>query len=95
MNGTPENPSYPEKIPDELIIKHLQQELGVKESYIQELEHTISKLNTDQDREIRKEIKSEEIFKNLKQQLSKSKKENTTLRKSISELVIRISALKS
>lgn len=95
MNGIPENQSYPEKIPDELIIKHLQQELGAKESYIQELEHTINKLNIDQDRDIRKEIKTEEVFKNLKKKLTKLEKENATLRKSISEFAVRLSALNS
>lgn len=37
----------PEKIPDYLIIKNLQKELGQANSYIEELEETVKKLKTD------------------------------------------------
>lgn len=79
--------NFPEKIPDEFIIKDLQKKIGQLESYILELEHTIDRLKVEDGRNIRKEIREGEVYKNLKQQLSARKKENESLRRSISDLI--------
>lgn len=82
------------KIPDYIIIKNLTAELAKKEEYIQELEDKIQDLSRGVDTAVRKEIKSESAYKDLRKQLEKSKSENTSLRKQISELVIRLNSTK-
>ena len=86
-NGIQED--KPEKIPDELLVKYLQIELGKKEAYIQELEFKLSLQGSEQAKEIRKEVRASEMYQNLKKQLDKANKELARLRKSLSELASR------
>lgn len=88
LNERDESP--PEKIPDILIIKELQVQLGKKESYIQELESKLSKEAVETRRQLKKEIQKEAEYKKIKTDLDKSKKENENLRKTISELVTKM-----
>ena len=62
------------KLPTEVLLKRRNQEVGELKSYVQELEHDISILKkeksqmTGEEREICKEVKSEEMYRNIKQQ---------------------------
>lgn len=78
------------KIPDHIIIRNLRTELGKKETYIQELEEKIEQISRGADAVARKEAKKDAGYKNFQIQLDKAKAENTSLRKQLSELVIRI-----
>jgi predicted nucleic acid-binding Zn-ribbon protein len=80
----------PMKLTDDIIIKELRKELGKSESYIAELEEKLKSENTDEAREIRKEVKAEEIYKALRKERDAVKKENVNLRKTISELIVKL-----
>lgn len=92
LNEREEN--LPEKIPDALINKELQIQLGQKESYIQELETKLNKENTESRRQLKKEIQSEEEYKKIKEELRKAKKDNDNLRQTISDLVTKLNQKK-
>ena len=87
----------PEKIPDLVIIKELREELGKLKSYIDELEDKL-KQGLIQEREAlqkenskkRQEIMKEELYKKIKSDNSKLKKEIIKLRENISDLVVRL-----
>jgi len=84
----------PEKIPDYIMLKELKKQLGEKESYIEELEDKIKQMtisyNQELDRDARKQVKSETLYKQLNAQLEKEKKTNNNLRATISELVTKL-----
>lgn len=80
----------PMKLTDDIIIKELKKELGKSEAYIQELEERIKKLMTDCDKNVRKEIKAEETYKALRKERDAAKKEIVNLRKTISELIVKL-----
>lgn len=77
----------PDKIPDYLIIKGLQQKVGGLESHILELEDTHKKDLQEEKREIRKSIQAEEIYTQIKKENAKIKKENLNLKQTISDLI--------
>jgi len=80
----------PMKLTDAIIIKELRKELGKSEAYIQELEEKIKNLKIEYDKEARKEIKAEEIYKALKKERDAAKKEIVNLRKTISDLIVKL-----
>jgi len=77
----------PEKIPDYLLVKQLRVELGKLEAYIDELKEQLRQKDVQTNRDLIKEIKSEEHYKQLKKKLANYEKENLNLRKTISGLV--------
>lgn len=77
----------PEKIPDFLIIRSLNIELGKKEAYITELEHKLKEKATKESQELARDIKSEEAYRKIKADNIKLKKENINLKKTISVLI--------
>jgi len=83
---TEENVS-PDKIPDFLIIKGMRVELGKKEAYIEELEHKLKLKATKESQELTRDIKTEEIYRKIKEENTKLKKENLNLKHTISDLV--------
>lgn len=80
----------PEKIPDFIMLKELKKQLGEKESYIQELQDDLQRKETDINRELKQQIKSQEMYKSLKDQLDKAKKEIKNLRSTISDLIVKL-----
>ncbi len=98
----PEDTSAPPmKIPDHLLIKELRKQIGGLEAHIDELQDTHAKevkalkaqilaLEQGQDKKLRKEILTEETYKAVVSANSKLKQEVLSLRKNVSELIIRI-----
>lgn len=80
----------PMKLTDDIIIKELRKELGKSEAYIQELEEKIKTLEIDDERQVRKEIKAEETYKALRKERDAAKKEIVNLRKTISDLIMKL-----
>lgn len=85
----------PIKLTDEMIIKNLNREIGEKDSYIQELEDRLSKEKLEHDKQIRKEVKADDMYMSLKKQLAAAKKEIVSLRVQISDLVTRLNKKES
>jgi vacuolar-type H+-ATPase subunit I/STV1 len=87
-------PSFdqPEKIPDILLNKELQVQLGEKESYIQELEDNLRKGKTEGARQLKKEIQSEELYAQQKKKIKALEKEVVNLRKTISDLIVKLNS---
>lgn len=77
----------PEKIPDYLLVKHLRVEIGKLEAYIIELKEELAQRDIQENRTLKKEIKSEEVYKQLKKKLTNYEKEILNLRMTISKLV--------
>jgi len=77
----------PDKIPDFLIIKGMRVELGKKEAYIEELEHKLKLKVTKESQELARDIKTEEIYRKIKEENTRLKKENLNLKHTISDLV--------
>lgn len=77
----------PEKIPDYLIIKGLQQKVGELEAHVLELDDKHKKDLSEEKRQIRKEIQSEQLYDEIKKDNSKLKRENTGLRQEVSRLI--------
>jgi uncharacterized coiled-coil protein SlyX len=84
----------PLKIPDNVIISELVKKIGGLDEYIKELEEKIISKETADNREIRSEVKREKIYKGLNEQLTKAKKEISSLRNQISGLVTRLNLKK-
>lgn len=82
----------PEKVPDYLIIKRLQQTIGELKASITELEDKHKDDLAEEQRAIRKEVQSEELYTQLKKEKSKVQRENKGLRENISELVAKLNS---
>lgn len=91
----------PMKIPDHVMIKELRKQIGGLEAQIYELEDThatevktlkaqILALEQGQDKKLRKEILTEEIYKAVVQKNTKLNQELKEVRKNVSDLIIRI-----
>lgn len=87
-----DNGPNPEKIPDFILLKEAQKKAGQREAYIEELEEKLRQNEIALDRDIRKQIKSEEMYKSLHAQLKKKEEECNRLRKQISDLIIRLNS---
>jgi hypothetical protein len=89
VNPNDDRPN-PEKIPDFIMLKQLKIQIGELESYILELEQKLKTREMDETRQLKKEIQSEKTYKQLKKQLDKKEQEAVSLRKEISQLVMRL-----
>lgn len=75
------NQEMPQKIPVEYLLKRSRQECGELKSYIQELQHYISKLESviheykRTNKDLSKEIRKEELYKNIIEQNKKLRKQ--------------------
>ena len=91
------------KIPDEVVIKQLRQDLGKANAYIQELEHLIKQNDSGLKRRLRdlenenkslrgnlKALQGDEMHKRYTENIKKKSKEIESLRNTISELVCRL-----
>ena len=80
------------KIPMEVLLKNKSQEVGELKSYIQELENEIFSLknNKEEQREFRKEIKSEEMYKSIKRQNKNLQEIISNLRRDKNDLLQKV-----
>lgn len=81
----------PVKIPDQAIISVLERKLGELESYILELEDKLQKITQSEEnqlnKQLRKDIMSEQIYKFQEKTVSKLRKEIVSLRETNSRLI--------
>lgn len=80
----------PVKIPDPSMIKQLHKKIGELESFIQELEHTIQTNESAQKKQLKKEIQSEKLYKQLDATILKLTKELNASRKTVSDLITKL-----
>ena len=85
-----------EKIPDHIIIKNLNVEIGKRDAYILELEDTIAKLQEEKTKETvltkqeRKDFKKEVFFQQLLLQIKALELSNSKCKKDNEQLIIRM-----
>lgn len=81
------------KIPVEYLLKYSRQEVGQLKSYIQELEYKINKLNQELNniknsgKQAKVEARKEQLYNNLRSQISALQSKNTEYKKKYKEVV--------
>lgn len=81
------------KIPVEILLKYSRQEVGELKSYIQELEYNNNKLSQElknihnANKQAKVEARKEQLYNNLRSQVSALQSSNTEYRKKYKEIV--------
>ena len=105
-NKISESPFDLMKIPIEFLYEKALCEIGEQESYIEELKDVVQKLQTEicelnyqnllgtENKAVLKETRKEELYIQLKDQLSVQRQKNKELRKRVDELIVRVVSYK-